>query len=216
MKFRCFIFDLDGTLVDSLDDLTNAVNHMRSKYALAAIPRSVVQGTIGNGRRDAIEKSFKLDDIVLSEDDLQKAMKLYNDYYAEHQTDETVTYPGVLETLSKLRERGCFCAVATNKRSVEACNILQQLGIMQYINCVIGDGENIPLKPAAEPLIEAARRLNVPLNECVMVGDNYTDLGAARAANISSIFCTYGLGSKKNETAFAEISSITELENFAI
>ena len=213
MKISCFIFDLDGTLIDSLDDLTNAVNYMRKQFGSKTVQRTDVQKMIGCGIKELLKNSFIYDGIAISEEELQKALDIYGKYYAQHQTDATVLYPGVTETLAALQAKGVLCAVATNKTRGDAQNILLQLGILEYIDCVVGDDGKIPLKPAPELLYEVARQLNLPIEECVMVGDNYTDLGAARAAGIRSVFCRYGLGSKAPENADIEIDSIAELEN---
>ena len=216
MKISCFIFDLDGTLIDSLDDLTNAVNYMRKQFGSKTVQRTDVQKMIGCGIKELLKNSFIYDGIAISEEELQKALDIYGKYYAQHQTDATVLYPGVPETLAALQAAGIRCAVATNKTRVDAQNILRQLGVMQYIDSVVGDDGKIVLKPAPDSLYEVARQLNVPIEECVMVGDNYTDLGAARAAGIRSVFCRYGLGFKEPEEATFEIDSITELENMLV
>ena len=213
-QFKCFIFDLDGTLVNTVEDLAAAFNHMRKELGFPQVSIAMVQQMIGNGVRDLICQSFANVNIKPTEDELKNAIKLMIDYYKAHLVVKTAAYPGVAETLEFMHKKGIKTAVVTNKRAEAALGLLEQLDLAEYLDCIIGDRPDLKLKPAPDGLLAAAAELGMQLEDCVMVGDNHTDLGAARACNMQSIFCRYGFGSKGNETADYDIEQFAELKDF--
>ena len=213
-QFKCFIFDLDGTLINSVADIAAAFNHMRSGFGYPQLSTDVIQQMIGNGVRDLMKKSFANVNVNPTDDELNQAIKLHSDYYNEHQVVYTTAYPGVKETLEFLQQHSIRTAVVTNKRGETAQKILQILQLAEHLDCIIGDRAGLKLKPAPDGLLAAAQELGVEPAECVMVGDNYTDLGAARAGGMRSVFCRYGLGCKGDETADYDIEQFAELKDF--
>ena len=213
-QFKCFIFDLDGTLVNTVEDLAAAFNHMRKELGFPQVSIAMVQQMIGNGVRDLICQSFANVNIKPTEDELKTAIKLMIDYYKAHLVVKTAAYPGVAETLEFMHKKGIKTAVVTNKRAEAALGLLEQLDLAEYLDCIIGDRPDLKLKPAPDGLLAAAAELGMQLEDCVMVGDNHTDLGAARACNMQSIFCRYGFGAKGNETADYDIEQFAELKEF--
>lgn len=213
-KVQAFIFDLDGTLTDTLLDLAAALNHSRRLLGMAPVEIALVQQMIGNGIKDLIGKSFANDRIDVDEEQIDQAIKLMTDYYCDHLVDNTCAYPGVVDTLKFLRENNCKSAVVTNKRSKATLQILEKLDLIQYFDCVIGDSDGYALKPAPDGLLGAAEKMGVEPENCLMVGDNHTDLGAAAAAGIKSVFCRYGFGCKQDRTADYEIDNFAELKDF--
>ena len=214
-KFKCFIFDLDGTLTDTVDDLAAAFNHMRRKFGFPEITRQEMIGLIGNGMYEVIRKSYVNMQINAPAEEIERALKTMLDYYLEHTVELTVPYPGVRETLERLRQKNCRLAVVTNKFTAAALNVLQTLELSDYFDHVFGNGEGFPLKPAPDLLLLAAERCGVAASDCVMVGDNYTDLGAGRNAGCKSIFCNYGYGVELNEKADFYIDNFSELKVYA-
>ena len=215
-QFKCFIFDLDGTLIDSVDDLTTAFNYMRNKFNYPPVDRAKMETLIGNGMRDVIVKNFAEMDPNATEKDIDTALELMRSYYLEHTVVLTKVYENVAETLKYLQKKGCKTVVVTNKYTSAAVDILEKLDLAGHLDLVFGNGEGFPLKPAPDLLWEAAKRLNVEMSDCVMVGDNYTDLGAARNAGCKSIFCNYGYGVELNEKADFYIDNFSELKAYAI
>lgn len=215
-KFKCFIFDLDGTLVDSVDDLTTAFNHMRRKLNFPEITRSRMEKIIGNGMRDVIVQSFAEMNVTPSEEEILFALDTMRNYYLEHTVVKTKAYDGVAETLAYLRGHGCKTAVVTNKYTSATLDILQKLDLDKYFDCIFGNGEGFPLKPEPDLLWKSAEKNSVDISCCVMVGDNYTDLGAARNAGCKSIFAKYGYGILKDEKADFFIDNFSDLKNYAL
>ena len=185
------IFDLDGTLIDSRQDLTTAVNLTREYYRLAPLPLDTVCGHIGNGARKLIERSLPND---MNIDEATSIMKKF--YYA-HLTDETKLYPGVLEGLQKLLASGKKLAVITNKPNEAAKIILEKLGVAEYFDEIIGGGGGHPLKPAPDALLYFADKWNADVKESWMFGDHYTDLESGARAGMKCCWASYGFGDPK-------------------
>lgn len=192
---KLIIFDLDGTLVDSCLDLATAVNLMRSHFGLPAIGLDVIRSYVGNGVRMLVTRALQGTAI-----DVDEALKIQMPLYRAHALDQTTLYPGVLDGLKRLRERGHILAVATNKPA-EACDlILKHLGIFDYFVTVLAAGRCPVLKPAPDMIFSCMATAGVPPENTWVVGDNYTDLESARLAGVKSIFVTYGYGNPGCET----------------
>ena len=215
-QFKGFIFDLDGTLLDTVEDLTKAFNYMRRSLNYPEIPRSKVKKMIGNGMRDVIEQSFAEMNVNPTSAEVDSALDTMRNYYLQHSVETTKPYAGVIETLEFLRKKGCKTAVVTNKYTNAAIDILQKFDMAEYFDVVFGNGEGFPLKPAPELLWESAKRMQLEITECVMVGDNYTDLGSARNAGCKSVFARYGYGVEKDEKADFYVDNFIELKAFAV
>ena len=191
---RLLIFDLDGTLIDSVGDLTTAINRLRADFQLAPLPMSTVRRHIGDGVRKLVERC--LQDFPT---DLDAALATYRRYYAHHMHDTTALFPGVAAGLRQLRAAGCRLAVISNKQGDFCRTLLKQLGVLELFCCILGDGDTARLKPDPEPLREVMRRAGAAPTETWMIGDHHTDLEAARRAGIRSLFVTYGLGETGTE-----------------
>ena len=213
-QFKCFIFDLDGTLLDTVEDLTRAFNYMRRSLNYPEISRERVEKMIGNGMRDVIEQSFAEMNKTPTVEEVDSALDTMRNYYLQHTVVTTKPYAGVIETLQFMREKGCKTAVVTNKYTNAAVDILQKFDMNKYFDCVFGNGEGFPLKPAPDLLWECAKRTDTAISDCVMVGDNYTDLGSARNAGCKSIFCRYGYGVELEEKPDFYIDKFQELKVF--
>jgi phosphoglycolate phosphatase len=207
------IFDLDGTLVDSRQDLTTAVNLMRRSYSLPPLPIEVVSAMVGNGIRNLVRRSLG-PSLSQMEIDLKDAVSRTAAAYADHLLDSTRPYPGVAQTLADVRSMGYKIAVATNKPEAPSRRILMQLGLLPMIACVVG-GDSCPaLKPDPGPLLLALERTGCTRARSWMVGDNYTDLAAGRGADLDTAFCRYGFGNIGTETPSVELERIDDILPF--
>lgn len=216
-SIKCYLFDLDGTLLKTAEDLMAALNFMRKSFNLPPLALEKVINLLGNGIRDLIRQSFiDSGELPVTEELVDQAFKINMEYYQAHLADLTCPYPGVVEVLEELRARQVKMAVVTNKHSSAARKILTAVKLDKYFDLVAGDGENIPLKPAPDLLLHAVEKLGCCVEDTLMVGDNHTDLGAARRAGIKSVFITGGYGVADGEKPDFTINSFEELRNIKL
>jgi phosphoglycolate phosphatase len=207
-KIDLIIFDLDGTLIDSLDDLANATNHMLLSLGRTAVTRDQVRGYVGQGARRLVEKALP----AATADEIERGLSLFLDYNEEHIVDRTCLYPEVLETLTALREAGLSLAVVSNKNVALCTKVLTTLAADGFFDCVIGADSLAERKPSPEPLLKVLRDLGVRPERAVMVGDSINDIAAGQAAGMATIGCTYGYGDLAEiEDADFLIDSLPEL-----
>lgn len=205
---RLAVFDLDGTLVDSVEDLHASVNH-----ALAAVglpPRSVaeVRTFVGEGARLLLARAVAPRDELL-----EPALAAWRPHYAAHCLDRTLSYPGIGPLLARA---GRPLAVLTNKPGEVSRKILAGLGLLQRFVVVIG-GDEAPRKPDPTGLLELLARVGATPPETVFIGDSRHDVETARRAGVPMVAVTWGLGTREElvragATAFAE--SAAELAAF--
>lgn len=182
------IWDLDGTLVDSREDLAAAGNIARAALGCGPLPVTTVASYVGDGVQKLLERLLP----GATAAELAHAHTAFAAHYAVHCADRTRTYPGISEVLQALATAGCRQAVVTNKPEEYSRRILATLRIDRHFSAVIG-GDRWK-KPAPEGVLEALRLLDASKDQAVMVGDHHTDLLAASAAGVSAIWCAWGLG----------------------
>jgi len=181
------MFDLDGTLIDPLDDLTGAANAARNAVGLEPLPRETVRGFVGDGLEAFLQRSLPTPFI-------EPARPVFKAYYRDHLTDQTRVYPGVIETLTKLKAAGCRMAVVTNKPKVFALKIIEQLQLKPFIDVTLG-GDSLPQrKPAPEPFLKTLELLSGEKSNALVVGDGHQDIKAAKAAHLPVCGVLYGMG----------------------
>lgn len=188
IKTDLIVFDLDGTLADTLADLTAAANFVCRQLGLPEHSPREIQQMIGGG-----EKTFILR--VLGEgnqDRFDRALKLYLDYYSRHCGDQTRLYPGVRETLASLY--GKKLAVLSNKMERLSRLILEALGIASFFAAIRGGDSYDALKPSPQGLESLIQELGVPPARTLMVGDKPADVLAGRGAGAHTLAVTYGYG----------------------
>ncbi|MDD2308208.1 MAG: HAD-IA family hydrolase [Desulfuromonadaceae bacterium] len=192
MIIRAVLFDLDGTLVDSLEDLTDAVNHIRSAYSQSPLTAEAVRLKVGKGSRNLVRQV--LPDVTGS--DIDHALGMFLEFNREHIADKSRLYPGIQELLQKFAARNIKMAIISNKNEDLSSLILQTLGINDLFESVCGGDTYPERKPSPLPLLRVAESLGIAPHECVMVGDSINDIQAGKQANIASIACTWGYGSR--------------------
>jgi len=209
--------DLDGTLVDSVPDLTAAINLMLRQLDLPTREEAQVRDWVGNGMNNLIHRALTGAMDGRADPDLfARARALYRVAYAQNISAHSSLYPGVRDGLAALRAAGWPMACVTNKPAEFARPLLDRLGIGAFFTTVIG-GECIPNpKPAPDALLLSAERLGVPIERGLMVGDSLNDVGAARNAGCPVVCVPYGYNHGRDireAEPDAVIASLAELPN---
>lgn len=187
---RLLIFDLDGTLIDSLPDLTDATNLIREKHGLPQIEIADVRKLVGRGARNLVERALP----GASEAEVDQALEVFLEYNLAHIADKTRPYPGVPETLRELSGLGIPMVVLSNKDVALCREVLGRLGLEQHFTDVFGADSFPYRKPSPEPVIAVLKGFGVPAAECVMVGDSVNDIAAGGGAGVWTVGCSYGYG----------------------
>ncbi|WP_435594123.1 phosphoglycolate phosphatase [Proluteimonas luteida] len=183
------LFDLDGTLVDSASDITEAVNRMLEELGCARVGEALVRSWIGDGARELIATALAH---AGSSEDPDALMPRFLHHYADCLLLHPQLYPGVPETLQALYARGVRMAVCTNKPERFVAPLLGALGIARWFDAIVGAGTLPERKPSPQPILHLAAHFGVPAAQCLMVGDSGTDAGAAIAAGAPLVLVSYG------------------------
>lgn len=192
-RVRCVIFDLDGTLVDSRRDIAGALDDALVEHGIAPIGVERLAPLVGDGVSMLIQRALTLAGEPLDRE--SAVLPSYLAAYERFHLETTTAYPGVRETIEALAARDVAMAVVTNKPHGFSQSILEHLGLMRYLQTVIG-GDSIPQrKPAPGPLLAAIAACAAIPAQSVMVGDGDTDMQAGIAAGLYTIGVTYGFRS---------------------
>ena len=183
------LFDLDGTLLDTLTDLTASVNYALSRVGLPARSRDEVRSFLGDGYKVLMEKAC-------GGANSADALKYFTEYYAVHLEDNTAPYPGVTDALAALAAKGRKMAVVSNK-GYDAVQVLCGRFFAPHVTLYYGVSDTLRKKPAPDMLLAAMRDLHSDAEDCVMVGDGEPDIAMARAAGIDIISVTWGFRTKE-------------------
>ncbi|MGD9782577.1 MAG: HAD-IA family hydrolase [Kiritimatiellia bacterium] len=186
---QLFLFDLDGTLIDSRADLAAATNAMRALHGLPPLPLEKVASYVGDGIRVLAQRALEGAGV-----DPDLAAREISAVYAEHLTDRTTAYSGVDAGLRALFAAGHALALVTNKPALHARRLMDHFGWTPLFAAILGGGDTPELKPSPLPLQEAMRRTGHAPENSWMVGDHHVDLEAARRAGIKSIYLESGIG----------------------
>lgn len=191
MLIKAAFFDLDGTLVDSLEDLMDAVNHMLSVLGRKTLDSSEVRRLIGKGARNLVQRALATDSPHMIEQGLQ----LFTGYNAAHIADKSSLYPGTREMLDSMKACGIEMAVISNKNEALSRLIIKTLQIEDYFGIICGGDTFAEMKPSPLPLLEVLDGLNLQRSHSVMIGDSINDIQAGKQAGITTIGCRWGYGS---------------------
>lgn len=194
------IFDFDGTLINSIPDLTLAINKMLSHYNLLPLTVEQVTPFIGNGAEPLVKRAleYSMQNQDISKELLEEAFDIYFSAYKEVTCAETYMYPGVLETLNYLDKEGYRMVICTNKPFGFIEPILDKLSIKKLFKCWIGEDSLSKKKPNAAPLFYLANEMNIVIENCIMVGDSKNDILAAQNSGMESIGVSYGYNYNEN------------------
>lgn len=192
MRYTAYIFDLDGTLLDTLDDLRASVNYSLRHFAMPERTRDEVREFVGNGVRRLMERAVAggTDNPLFDE-----ALDVFRRHYAEHSLDHTRPYPGIMDMLAALRQGGKRIAVVSNKFQAATERLCRHF-FGDYVEVAIGESEGVRRKPAPDTVAEAMRRMGYAApaaqGDAVYIGDSDVDIATAKAADLPCISVLWG------------------------
>ena len=209
---RTLVLDLDGTLVDTLPDLRASLNRLMAAHRLAPFPADEVAGFIGDGAGVLVRRAMAARHRAPEQADYDAFLA----DYAAHAADESVLFPGVAESLERVRADGWRLAVCTNKPEAPARSLLASLGVA-HLFAAVGGGDSFPTrKPDPAHLLATIAAAGGEPGASIMVGDHRNDVLAATAAHIPVIFADWGYGSPDMaDGAVARAASFAEIPDLA-
>lgn len=193
MRYKAIIFDLDGTLLNSIEDLANSVNYALKTLGFENRSIEEVKSFVGNGVEMLVKRALPAG---VDEATFSRCRVLQREYYNEHKMDNTKAYDGIMELLAQLRAKGLLIGIVSNKYST-AVEALAEDIFKGYIDVAIGTNENIAKKPLPDGVYKAIEVLGVQKHEVVYVGDSEVDVQTARNAGIDIVGVSWGYRDRK-------------------
>ena len=191
-NYHAVFFDLDGTVVDTLQNITGVVNHTMRHFGLPTFSPEVVKPHLGWGVDHLMRQLLP----ETSETQISEILAYYRPYYALHTTDDAAPYPGILPMLERLRQTGLTLAIISNKPDAAVQPLVRRY-FPGLISLSVGELPNIPRKPAPDMLLRAAQQLDVELSRCLYVGDTEVDIQTARNTGVDCLCVTWGFRTKE-------------------
>ena len=207
---KAIVFDLDGTLLDTLTDLAASTNYALRSCGMPEHSIDDVRRFVGNGVRMLMTRAVPDGE---SNPRFDEAFSVFRQHYMQHCLDTTCPYPGIMDALARLKERGMMLAIVSNKMQA-ATEELRQHFFSQYIDVAIGESAAIRKKPAPDTVNEALRLLGISHDEAIYVGDSDVDIDTARAAMMPCASVLWGFRDRQfllNHGATRLLSSPEEL-----
>lgn len=192
MSLELIIFDLDGTLVDSCKDITLALNHCFQQKGISGFSPEEVKKMVGEGVNRLIEKALQIKKVSFA---MEEMVECFINYYRQHIADYSEVYPGVKETLEKLK--AFKKAIVSNKTTELTVKTVEHLGLLKYFDFVAGSDFFSERKPSPLPIIETIKKFNTTASATLVVGDSEIDIETAKAAGVKSVAVTYGYREKE-------------------
>lgn len=203
-NIKCALFDLDGTLVNTIDDLAGACNlllekyHFEKKWNIEDYTRFV-----GNGAKNLVMRAF---DNTLDDETLNARYEEFKPLYDSMKLNNAHAYDGIKEQLDILKQRGIKLCVVTNKPNVAAVGMVEHIFGKDFFDVIIGCVDGVPVKPDPTTTLKALKMVGCKPFEAIFFGDSEVDVRTAKNANIEAVGCSWGF--RSFETLFAENPSI--------
>ena len=192
-NYDTIVFDLDGTLIDTLEDLKDSVNYAMNVYGFPERSLEEIRTFVGNGVGKLIERAIP-DGI---ENPLYKeCLKVFQDHYSKNMQNKTAPYNGIKELLAELKDRGFKMAVVSNKFDSAVKELVKEF-FGDYIKVAIGESENVSRKPAPDTVIKALAELGSAPDKAVYVGDSEVDVMTAKNSKLTCIGVTWGFRTRE-------------------
>lgn len=190
--YQGVIFDLDGTLLDTLDDLTDSMNFILSKYDFPSCSKAQAASYLGYGSKVYLEKATGGQ---LASEAFTDCLEKYKAYYAAHMEEKTKPFVGMLPLLENLQGAGIYTAVVSNKFDAAVKGLCSQY-FGKCLDFAVGEGNGLRPKPNGDMLQAVVQKWGITLQDCVYVGDTEVDLQTAKNANMSCVAVSWGFRTK--------------------
>ncbi len=188
MGYKAVIFDMDGTILDTLDDLAGSVNHSPALFGYPTRSREEIRSFLGNGMVRLIHLSVPEG---ISKEQEESVLNEHKSYYPLHSCDMTRPYDGIVDLLRELKDRGIKTAVVSNKSDANVKALVSRF-FDGLFDVSIGSMEGVARKPAPDMVIMALERLGVSKEDAIYIGDSEVDLNTARNSGLDMITVTWG------------------------
>ena len=195
-NYDTVIFDLDGTLLNTLEDLADGVNHVMEENGYPKRTLEEVRHFVGNGIRRLMEQAVPE---TVSGDEFERVFEEFKSYYTEHCQIKTRAYDGIMRLLETLKKQGYDMAIVSNKNHAAVCE-LNEIYFKEYIKVAIGQKDGIRKKPAPDTVIQALKELGKEKETAIYVGDSEVDFATAKNSGMDCALVTWGFRTK-NELA---------------
>lgn len=183
---KTVLFDLDGTLLDTLEDLTDAVCYTFEKLGLGKREKAQVRKALGNGVERLLSDLLGKENISY----LEEALAIFRPYYRDHSAIKTAPFEGVLDVIDALQKEHILCGIVSNKPHEAVAELHKKF--FPKVSFAMGEKPDIPRKPSPQPLFEALREMGGEKENCLYIGDSEVDIVTAKAADIPCIAMTWG------------------------
>lgn len=210
MPAPVILFDLDGTLADTAPDLTRALNHVLRGLGIAEVETDALRHIVGHGARRLIEQALAAHGQVPDEAGMKALVACFIDHYADNIAVESRPFPGVPETLARLKGAGARLAVCTNKFEHLSHRLLDAIGLDRYFDFVAGSDTFPVRKPDPGHLLLTLEKVSGDPGAAVMVGDSAVDVAAARAAGLPVVGVSFGY----TDTPIADLAPDAVIDRF--
>ncbi len=215
MRYKLAIFDMDGTILNTIDDLAASLNYVLEKSGFPARTMDEVISFIGDGLRKLIERGVPEG---TDSETVDKVLADFKEYYAVHCADKTAPYDGIVELLENLRRNGCMTAVVSNKADYAVQELCRKYfdGLFDY---AVGERSGILRKPAPDSVNEVLEKLNVSRENAVYIGDSDVDIKTAENAGMDSIIVEWGFRERDfllKKGAKTIVSAAKEIEDIVL
>lgn len=208
MKKRLVIFDLDGTLLNTIADLAVATNEALRAMGYPTHAEEVIQTFVGNGVSKLLERSMPLD--KRTEENIALVRRHFMAYYDQHNADLSTPYPGIADMLSRLQEAGVMLAVASNKYQSATEKLIACY--FPHINfvCVLGQRQGIPVKPSPDIVLEIMEKASVGRSDTLYVGDSGVDMQTAINAGIDAVAVSWGFRPRAELESYSPLAIVDD------
>ena len=193
MKYDVILYDMDGTVLDTLGDLCDSMNHALELFSFPPVSVQQTARYLGNGAKRYTVLSCPEG---TDEETIEKVLAVYRPWYGEHCRIKTAPYEGIVELMKKLRAMGIKQAVVSNKPDSAVKSLADEFfpGLLEL---AIGESSEVRRKPAPDSVLAAAKKMNIPLEKCVYIGDSEVDIATAKNAGMDCIAVTWGFRSRE-------------------